>query len=232
MSERPTLSLSPRRAERGISAFVVRGQQKVSERNRLVAIRGDPRTAGRLCAGFGAGLGDGDQEAKVIRTGKRSRPQFWQPARLIATWFGVGLSPVAPGTCASLAALPIAWAIRAAAGRAGLAAGAALVFAAGCWAAGAAAKASGVRDPAAVVVDEVAGQWLVVLAAPFDPAAWAAGFVLFRLFDIWKPWPVRWADRQVKGGFGIMLDDILAAGYAVVVLEGLRATGGAAGVRL
>jgi phosphatidylglycerophosphatase A len=151
---------------------------------------------------------------------------------LIATWFGVGLSPVAPGTCASVAALLLAWAIRAAAGVAGLAAAAILVFVAGCWAAGAAAKASGTDDPGSVVIDEVAGQWLVLLAAPLQPPAWFFAFVLFRLFDIWKPWPVRWADRRVKGGFGIMLDDILAAGYAISVLEVLRAIGGAAGVRL
>jgi phosphatidylglycerophosphatase A len=151
---------------------------------------------------------------------------------LIATWFGVGLSPLAPGTCGSLAALPIAWAIRTVSGASGLAAALVVVFSAGIWAADAVAKASGLQDPAAVVVDEVAGQWLVLLAAPFDPFAWAFGFVLFRLFDIWKPWPVSWADRYVKGGFGIMLDDILAAGYALLVLTVLRASGGAVGVRL
>jgi phosphatidylglycerophosphatase A len=207
----------------------------VCRRHRLAARRGDPRTAGRPCAGLGAGLGDGDERARVIRTGRRSRLPFWPPAsllaNLLATWFGVGQSPVAPGTCASLAAVPIAWAIRAAAGRTALAAFAALVFIAGCWAAGAVARTRGVRDPAAVVIDEVAGQWLVLLAAPPQPIAWFLAFVLFRVFDIWKPWPVRWADRQVKGGFGIMLDDVVAAGYAVLVLELLRAIGGAAGVR-
>lgn len=150
---------------------------------------------------------------------------------LIATWFGVGLSPLAPGTCGSLAALPIAWAIRAISGAEGLAAALVLVFGAGMWAADAVAKTSGIQDPAAVVVDEVAGQWLVLLAAPFDPVAWALAFLLFRLFDIWKPWPVRWADRHVKSGFGIMLDDILAGGYALLVLTVLRASGGALGVR-
>jgi phosphatidylglycerophosphatase A len=151
---------------------------------------------------------------------------------LIATWFGVGLSPLAPGTCGSLAALPIAWAIRTISGATGLAGGLVLVFSAGIWAADAAAKASGAQDPAAVVVDEVAGQWLVLLLAPFDPLAWAFGFLLFRLFDIWKPWPVRWADRHVKGGLGIMLDDILAAGYALMILTVLRASGEVVGVRL
>jgi phosphatidylglycerophosphatase A len=150
---------------------------------------------------------------------------------LISTWFGVGLSPLAPGTCASLAALPLAWAIRAISGAPGLAASLVVIFSAGIWAADAAAKASEAQDPATIVVDEVAGQWLVLLAAPVDPVAWLFAFVLFRLFDTWKPWPVRWADRHLKGGLGIMLDDILAAGYALLVLTVLRAIGGAAGVR-
>jgi phosphatidylglycerophosphatase A len=149
---------------------------------------------------------------------------------LIATCCGVGLIPIAPGTCGSLVALPIAWAIRAGSGAAGLALALAIVLVAGCWAAAAVAKASGAEDPGAVVVDEVAGQWLVLLAVPFDPVAWALAFLLFRLFDIWKPWPVRWADRRVKGGLGIMLDDIVAAGYAAIVLMMLLAIGGAFGV--
>jgi phosphatidylglycerophosphatase A len=153
-------------------------------------------------------------------------------AELIATWFGVGLSPVAPGTCASLVALPIAWAIRAMSGDLGLAVALMLVFAVGCWAAGAVAAASGIQDPASIVIDEIAGQWLVLLATPLEPIPWLLAFVLFRLFDIWKPWPVNWADRDFKGGFGIMLDDILAAGYALVVLIMALAIGGVLGVRV
>jgi phosphatidylglycerophosphatase A len=150
----------------------------------------------------------------------------------MATWFGVGLSPVAPGTCAAIAALPLAWMIRAATGPAGLGAAVVFVFLAGCWAAGTTAKLHDEPDPAEIVIDEVAGQWLVLLVAPRTPIAWALGFLLFRLFDIWKPWPVSWVDRQVKGGLGTMLDDVLAAGYAVLVLEVLWAVGGVAGVRL
>jgi phosphatidylglycerophosphatase A len=154
------------------------------------------------------------------------------PAGLIATWFGVGLSPIAPGTCASLVALSIAWAIRAIWGEPGLAVALILVFAVGCWAAGVVAAGSGVQDPAAIVIDEIAGQWLVLLATPLEPIAWLLAFVLFRLFDIWKPWPVNWADRHVKGGFGIMLDDVLAAGYALIVLIMAFAIGGVLGVRV
>jgi phosphatidylglycerophosphatase A len=150
---------------------------------------------------------------------------------LLGTWFGVGFLPAMPGTWGSFAALPCAWAIRAASGETGLATAVVIIFAAGCWAAEKVAKASSSKDPHAVVIDEVAGQCLVLLLSPLDPLSHSAGFLLFRLFDIWKPWPVRWADRHVHGGFGIMLDDLLAAVYATLVLSVLLAIGGAIGVR-
>jgi phosphatidylglycerophosphatase A len=152
--------------------------------------------------------------APRIRLGLPKR----HPAILIATWFGIGLIPVAPGSCGSLAALALAWAIRSAAGIAGLALSWGIVLIAGCWAAGRVANASGLRDPGIIVVDEVAGQLLVLFAAPPNAVVWGLALLLFRLFDIWKPWPVRWADRHLKGGFGIMLDDLLAAGYALASL--------------
>ena len=80
------------------------------------------------------------------------------------------------------------------------------------------------------MIDEVAGQWLVLVPAPLDPLAYAAAFVLFRIFDIWKPWPARWADRRVEGGLGIMLDDLLAAVYAVLGLLVLLTITGKSGV--
>jgi phosphatidylglycerophosphatase A len=150
----------------------------------------------------------------------------WHPALLLGTWFGAGLLPLMPGSWGSLAALPCAWAIRGLCGVAGLAIAAAIVFAAGCWAAGTIAKASGVKDPGAIVIDEVAAQWLVLLPAPLDPLSYAAGFLLFRIFDIWKPWPVEWADRRIHGGLGIMLDDLLAAVYAVLAFSIILLTSG------
>jgi phosphatidylglycerophosphatase A len=152
-------------------------------------------------------------------------------ALVLGTWFGAGLLPVMPGTWGSLAALPCAWAIRSLWGVAGLAIAAAFAFAVGCWAAGMITNRSGVKDSAAIVIDEVAAQWLVLLPAPLDPVPYAAAFLLFRIFDIWKPWPVRWADRRVYGGFGIMLDDLLAAAYAVLVFWVALMSGGAVGVR-
>jgi len=137
---------------------------------------------------------------------------------LLATWFGVGLVPRAPGTWGSLAALPVAWGISLLGGAGGLALAALIIFALGCWAAGIVARAGGVRDPGFIVVDEVAAQWLVLAAAPRNLVAYGLGFVLFRIADITKPWPASWADRSVHGGLGIMLDDIFAAVYAGLAL--------------
>jgi phosphatidylglycerophosphatase A len=136
-----------------------------------------------------------------------------------------------PGTWGSLVALPCAWAIRALWGAAGLAVAAAFTVAVGCWAAAKIAKESAAEDPGTIVIDEVAGQWVALLPASPDPLSYALGFLLFRIFDIWKPWPVRWSDRHVGGGLGIMLDDLLAAVYAALVLLVLLAIGGAIGVR-
>jgi len=140
------------------------------------------------------------------------------PAALIATGGGIGLLPLMPGTWGSLAALPCAWAISALAGGAALAAAAILAFALGSWAAAVVAQASGAEDPGFIVVDEVAAQWLVLVAAPLDWRAYLAAFLLFRVFDIVKPWPVRAIERRVAGGVGIMLDDVAAALYAILLL--------------
>jgi phosphatidylglycerophosphatase A len=141
-----------------------------------------------------------------------------RPAALIATWFGVGHLPRMPGTWGSLAALPFAWAIALAGGPWALVVAAVVVFALGCWAAGVYAEAAGLSDPQSVVVDEVAAQWLVLAAAPLDPLWYAAGFALFRAADIVKPWPVDRIETHIRGGIGIMLDDMAAAGYALAGL--------------
>jgi phosphatidylglycerophosphatase A len=137
---------------------------------------------------------------------------------LIATGCGIGLLPLMPGTWASLAALPCAWVICSFGGRVALALAALIAFAVGWWAAARVAHASGQHDPGFIVIDEVAAQWLTLLAAPLDWRWYAAAFLLFRLFDIMKPWPIRAVERRVAGGLGIMLDDIAAALYALVLL--------------
>ena len=93
-----------------------------------------------------------------------------------------------------------------------------LVFGIGCWAAQVYDNADASHDASAIVIDEVAGQWLVLLVAPFTPLGFLSAFLLFRLFDIVKPWPVGWIDKNVSGGFGVMLDDVGAAIFAAVVL--------------
>jgi len=144
---------------------------------------------------------------------------FFHPAALLATWFGIGRLPAAPGTWGSLAALPFAWAIVALGGPWLLMLAAGVLFVAGCWAADRFARSlPGQQDPQSIVVDEVAAQWLVLTAVPLDPLLYALAFALFRIADIMKPWPASWADRQVPGGFGIMLDDALAAPYAMMTL--------------
>ena len=142
------------------------------------------------------------------------------PAMLAASWFGVGLLPWAPGTWGSLAALPCAWVIVHVAGPAALAGAAALVFGIGCWAAGAAARAAGQYDPGWIVIDEVAAIWLVLAPleywlAPLDWRAYVTAFVMFRVFDILKPWPARLIERRIPGGPGIMFDDLVASAYAL-----------------
>jgi len=139
-------------------------------------------------------------------------------ARWIATLFGVGKLPVAPGTWASLAALPFAWAITSAWGATGLAAATVVATAIGWWSAHMYISEIGDSDPREVVVDELVGQWIALLSAPRELALYAAAFVMFRLFDISKPWPIRWADRNVPGGLGVMLDDVLAGSFAAAVL--------------
>jgi phosphatidylglycerophosphatase A len=150
-----------------------------------------------------------------MATGERPLPSL-HPASLLATWFGAGLLPVAPGTWGSLAALPFAWAIATLFGQTALLIAAAIVFCIGWWAAEQVGRASGVDDAGSIVIDEVAGQWLTLAVVP-PSTAWVLGFLLFRLFDITKPWPARSAER-LPGGLGVMADDIVAALYAAALL--------------
>ena len=140
------------------------------------------------------------------------------PAALIATGFGVGYFPWVPGSWGSLAALAGGWAIMSVGGHLLLSGAAAIAFALGCWASGTLAAASKLKDPGFIIIDEIAAQWLVLLITPLDGRWYAAAFLLFRVFDIVKPWPIRMVERHVAGGLGIMLDDVVAALYVVVLL--------------
>jgi phosphatidylglycerophosphatase A len=145
---------------------------------------------------------------------QRARVHPTDPAALLATWFGSGLLPVAPGSWASLAALPCAALLVWLGGALLLLAAGAALFVIGMWAADAYMNAVQVHDPPAIVIDEVVGQWVTLALLPLDPLVYALGFVLFRVVDVLKPWPANFIDRAVTGGFGVMLDDIVAGVYA------------------
>lgn len=146
------------------------------------------------------------------------RPSFRllvsDPAHFIALGFGAGLAPVAPGTAGSLLGLLLFFAVRDLPWFTYLGLVAAL-FVVGAFAAHRSARLMASADPSCIVIDEIAG---MLLALFLSPAGWVwplVAFALFRLFDVLKPWPVNLADRHVRGGFGIMLDDLLAGGYAL-----------------
>lgn len=152
------------------------------------------------------------------------------PEHLIAFGFGAGLSPQAPGTVGSLLGVAL-WVPLSALSPTGYGIALAALIAFGIWICGRSAKLLGTHDTPGIVFDEIVG--FVVTAAPLLPAlrlageptwAWLAGaFVLFRFFDIVKPWPIRRLDATVHGGFGIMLDDLVAGLYGAAVLLVLTA---------
>lgn len=144
-------------------------------------------------------------------------------ARVIATWFGCGYSPKAPGSAGSLGALLAAWLLAQIPGFQpwSLWILAAVLTPAAIWSASVVARLEQRSDPQIVVVDEVLGQWITLAAAPVFSWPWVlAAFVLFRLFDILKPWPVRRLEA-LHGGAGIVADDLAAGLYGWVVLLGV-----------
>lgn len=155
-------------------------------------------------------------------------------ARFVCTFFGVGLLRPAPGTWGSLAALPMAWVVMTLVGPVGFSVAIVAAFAIGWWATARETQGADNHDPSEIVIDEVAGQWLALLPVSIGAAhsgapllalwpGWVAGFLLFRLFDIWKPGPVRLADKRTDA-LGVMLDDIVAgilAAVGVMALAGI-----------
>ena len=158
-------------------------------------------------------------KAKARRNEPKPNPvNIWSPVSLIATLFGVGHLPTAPGTWASAFALPMGWAINYYFGTFGIPIAIVAVFVIGCVVSSIYVKKAGVNDPGAIVIDEVVGQWIVMISAPPTIIGYGACFLLFRLFDVLKPFPIFLLDRHVKGGFGVMLDDVMAGIYAFAVL--------------
>ena len=156
-------------------------------------------------------------ERKTLTPAQR-RALLATPAGWIACGLGSGLAPVAQGTVGSLAAI-LPWLLLRELSLPLNLLAIVLGFALGTWACNVAGRALAVDDHRALVWDEFIGQWIALLPALLAPW-WAvlAGFVLFRLFDVWKPWPIGWLDRRLKGGLGVMADDALAGAFAAVVL--------------
>ncbi|MGI8739826.1 MAG: phosphatidylglycerophosphatase A family protein [Gammaproteobacteria bacterium] len=140
------------------------------------------------------------------------------PLHCLAFGGGAGLIPYAPGTAGTLVALPVYMMLQPLSLPLYLAVLAAML-AAGTWICGRASMALGVHDHSGIVWDEIVGYLVTMLTAPAGWGWMLAGFVVFRLFDIAKPWPVSLVDRRLGGGAGIMLDDIVAGLYGLVAMQ-------------
>lgn len=144
---------------------------------------------------------------------------IWRnPVHFLALGFGSGCIPRAPGTFGTLAAIPLYWWLRDLT-LADYLLLTAVAFAAGIWLCGRTTRDLGIHDHPSIVWDEIVGYFITMIAAPSGWLWIIAGFGLFRVFDIFKPWPIAWVDKRVSGGFGIMLDDVLAGFYAWLILQ-------------
>jgi phosphatidylglycerophosphatase A len=166
-------------------------------------------------------------KAGSIISAEPTRTPSWRfvlsrPTHFIALLGGIGLIRFAPGTFGTLAAFPIHHALSAALPPYAHVAAIALLFVIGVWASGRTAHDLGMRDHGGIVCDETVAFLLVLLLVPGERWWQAAGFLLFRLFDIFKPPPIRHFERALHGGFGVMFDDLLAAGYTLLLLAGAK----------
>jgi len=152
------------------------------------------------------------------------------PAHFVALGFGSGLAPFAPGTFGTLVAIPIAFGLRAVTGDVGFALAIVALFGIGVWASAVTSRDLGVSDHGAIVIDEVVAFLIVLFFVGVEPVRVAVAFLLFRFFDIVKLPPAREIDRHWHGGLGVMLDDVVAAGYALVVFAIVVRVQGALGI--
>lgn len=140
-------------------------------------------------------------------------------SHFLAFGFGAGLTPKLPGTAGTLVGLLLYLAFHPFVTSAAMLGLTAVAFIVGTWASGVTEKSLGASDHGGIVIDEIVAFWLVLLFVPQTLSWFASAFLLFRLFDIVKPWPIRFFDRHIPGGFGIMFDDLLAASYTLLVIE-------------
>ncbi len=147
-------------------------------------------------------------------------PNWFNPIHLLAFGFGSGAAPKAPGTWGTLAAVLIYWSLSQLSPEHYLLM-LLVTSVMGIYICGQTARDLGVHDHGSIVWDEFVGFWITMFAAPVGWVWVVVGFVLFRFFDIIKPWPISWIDKKITGGFGIMLDDVIAGVMAAVVLQGI-----------
>lgn len=137
---------------------------------------------------------------------------------IICTWFGLGKLPRVPGTWGSLGALPFAWGLQYLGGPWLLAAAAAFVALLSLWVIRLFLIYWPGEDPGEVVIDEVAGQWMTLIFVPLDFQLYAFAFFAFRFFDMAKVWPASWADRNLTGAPGVLIDDLFAGVYGMLTM--------------
>ena len=154
----------------------------------------------------------------MMSTNKKTAFNLASPIQFLALGFGSGLAPKAPGTFGTLAAIPL-YLLLMNLTTLYYAVATVLICIAGVYICGKAAEEVGVHDHPAIVWDEIAGFLITMFMVPFSVQSLVVGFLLFRFFDILKPWPISIADKKLKGGFGIMFDDILAGLFALIIMH-------------
>ncbi len=154
-----------------------------------------------------------------------ARLDFKHPATWIATWFGCGFIQPAPGTWGTLGGLPFGIILLVFGGIPALLIGLTIVIPLGLWASKHFTDMAQEKDSGMIVIDEVAGLWIALIPATLNPLSILFAFAFFRLFDIWKPWPVSFMDKKMRGAPSVMADDLMAGLYAALVLIGLRYAG-------
>lgn len=142
------------------------------------------------------------------------------PAYFLAFGCGLGLVPKAPGTIASFCALPLVWLwFQANLSHSWLIGLCGLLFILGAWSCEVVGRAIGIADYSGFVIDEIVAMSIILIYLPFSWIGWLISFLLFRFIDIAKPWPINQIDRRLKNGLGVMLDDVAAAGYVLIICQ-------------
>lgn len=158
---------------------------------------------------------------EIVKNNPTPTPVPHSIAWWIATVGGIGRSPVAPGTCGSLVALPMAWVIASLFGEKWLLLAIVIMFFVGWVCSSIVSRQMADHDPQEIIIDEVVGQWIALLFVPFNWHWYIIAFVFFRLFDIIKPWPINEAEKRFQNGFGIMIDDVIAGIFALASTQAI-----------